>query len=82
MWMSGQLGFGCINVFVVWVECIKALIVNVCYGTAKSVEIVSKDMRVSTAQHADCAWGRIPIYIPVCRRSFSGGLFLTQPSQQ
>jgi len=45
---------GCINVFVVWVECVKVLLVNVCYGTAKSADIVSRDMWVSTGQHADC----------------------------
>ena len=48
-------GLYCINVFVVWVDCVKALLVNVCYGTAKSAEIVSRDMWVSTGQHADCA---------------------------
>ena len=32
----------------------KALLVNVCNGIAKSAEIGSKDMRVSTGQHADC----------------------------
>ena len=37
-------GFGCINVFVVWVECVKALLVNVCYGTGWSAEIVSRDI--------------------------------------
>ena len=80
--MAGQLlgvdiraaGIGCINVFVMWVECVKTLLVNVCYGTAKSAEIGSRDMRVSTGQHADYAggWGVIPLYIPVwmCGRSF------------
>ena len=61
------LGFYCINVFVVWVECVKALLVNVCYGTAKSAEIGSRDMRVFTGQHADCAGGEFPlIYLFVC----------------
>jgi len=51
---------------VVWVECVKALLVNVCNGTAKSAEIRSRDMLVSTGQHADCAGGEgIPLYIPV-----------------
>jgi len=38
---------------------VKALLVNVCNGTVKSAEIGSRDMRVSTGQHADCAvgWG-------------------------
>jgi len=40
-----------------WVECVKALLVSVCYGTAKSAEIGSSDMWVSTGQHADCAGG-------------------------
>jgi len=44
-----------IHVFMVWVECVKALLVNVCYGTAKSADTVSRDMWVSTGQHADCA---------------------------
>ena len=35
----------------------KALLVNVCNGIAKSAEIGSRDMRVSTGQHADCAGG-------------------------
>ena len=37
----------------------KALLVNVGNGTAKSaeLEIGSRDMRVSTGQHADCAGG-------------------------
>ena len=34
-----RLGLYSINVFVVWVECVKVLLVNVCYGTAKSAEI-------------------------------------------
>ena len=62
----------------VWVECVKALLVSVCNGTAKSAEIGSSDIRVSTGQHADCAGGGegklggIPHYIPVwmCGRSF------------
>jgi len=37
------LGLYSIGVFVVWVECVKALLVNVCNGTAKSVEIGSRD---------------------------------------
>jgi len=37
------LGLYCINVFVVWVECVKALLVKDCNGTAKSAEIVSRD---------------------------------------
>jgi len=49
------LGLYSINVFVVWVECVKALLVNVCNGTAKSAEIGSREMRVSNGQHADCA---------------------------
>ena len=49
------LGLYSINVFVVWVECVKALLVNVCNGTTKSAEIGSRDMRDSTGQHADCA---------------------------
>ena len=66
-----------------WVECVKDLLANVCYGTAKSVEIGSGDIRVSTGQYTDSVGGRIPLYIPVwmCGRSFSGGLFPTQPSQ-
>jgi len=54
-------GFGLysINVFVVCVECVKALLVNICYGTTKSAEIVSRDMWVYTGQHADCAGGDI-----------------------
>ena len=45
----------------------KALSVNVCNGTAKSAENGSRDMRVSTGQHADCAWGEFPfIYRFVC----------------
>ena len=63
-------GLDCINVFVVWIECVKALLVNVCYGTARSAEIVSRDMWVSTGQHADCAGGRIPLYISMCGKSF------------
>jgi len=31
-------------------------------GTAKSAEIGSRDMRVSTRQHADCAGGDSPLY--------------------
>ena len=60
-----------INVFGVKVECVKDLLVNVCNGTSKSAETVSRDMQVSTGQHADCAGGRIPLYIPVwmCGRS-------------
>ena len=38
----------------------KDLFMNVCNGTAKSAEIGSRDMRVSTGQHADCAGGRMP----------------------
>ena len=61
------LGLYSINVFVVWVECVKALLVNVCNGTAKSAEIGSRDMRVSTGQHADCAGGEFPfIYLFEC----------------
>ena len=41
------------------VEWVKALLVNVCYGTAKSAEIVSRDMWVSTGQRF-CCLGRIP----------------------
>jgi len=51
------MGLYCIYVFGVWVECVKALLVNVCNGTAKLAEIGSMDMRVSTGQHADCAVG-------------------------
>jgi len=51
------LGLYGINVFGVWVECVKDLLVNVCYGTAKSAEIGSRDMRVSTGQHAYYAVG-------------------------
>ena len=36
------------------------LLVDVCYGTAKSAEIVSRDMWASTGQHADCAGGEFP----------------------
>ena len=57
----------------------KALSVNVCNGTAKSAENGSRDMRVSTGQHADCAGGRgFPIiYLFGCVGGvFSGGIFL------
>ena len=37
---AAGLGFYCINVFVVWVECVKVLLVNICCGRAKSAEIV------------------------------------------
>ena len=40
----------------------KALLVNVCYGTAKSAEIVSRDMLVSTGQHTDCTGENSPLY--------------------
>jgi len=43
---------------------VKDLLVNVCYGTAKSAEIVSRDMRISTRQHADCAGGRGGVAFP------------------
>ena len=69
------LGLYAINVLGVWVECMKALLVNVCNGTAKSAEIGSRDMWVSTGQHADCAGGRIPLYIPYI-------LLSTRPSQR
>ena len=49
----------------------KALLLNVCYGTAKLEDIVSRGMLVATGHHADCA-----------ERSFCNGLFLTQPSQR
>ena len=72
--VAAWFGWVCtlIHVFVVWVECVKALLVNVCNGTAKSAEIGSRDMRVSTGQYADCAGERIPLYTPVwmCGRSF------------
>ena len=45
-------GFGYINVFVV---CVKAWLVNACNSTAKSAEIGSRDMWVSSGQHAVCA---------------------------
>ena len=86
--LLGSHGFGLysINVFVVWVECVKAFLVNVCKGTAKSAEFGSRDMRVSTGQHADCAveGGEFPfIYLFGCVGGvFSGGLFSTQPSQR
>jgi len=70
------LGLFCINVFGVWVECVKVLLVNVCNGTAKSAEIGSRDTRVSNGQPAD-------IYLFGCVGGvFSGGLFSTQPSQR
>ena len=40
------LGLYGINVFGVWVECMKDLLVNVCNGTAKSAKIGSRDMLV------------------------------------
>jgi len=76
------LGLYCIHILVVWVEFVKDLLVNVCYGTAKSSEIISRDMWVSTGQNADCAGGEFPfIYLFGCVEGvFSGGLFSTQPS--
>ena len=50
------LGLYCINLFVVWVECVKALLVNVCYGTAKSTEIVSRDMCESQHNQRVVQW--------------------------
>jgi len=52
---------------VVWVDCVKDLSVNVCNGTAKSAEIGSRGMWVSTGQHADCVGGGgcVSLYIPV-----------------
>ena len=45
VWMSGPRGFiALMCFFVLWVECVKALLVNVYYGIAKSAEIVSRDM--------------------------------------
>ena len=44
-----------IDIFGVWIECVKALLVNVCNGTAKSAESGSRDIRVSTGKRADCA---------------------------
>ena len=47
----------------------KDLLVSVCYGTARSAEIVSRDMRVSTRPRADCAGGEVDfpfIYRFVC----------------
>ena len=32
------LGLYCFNVFVVWFECVKSLLVNVCNGTARSAD--------------------------------------------
>ena len=62
------------------------LLVNVCYGTTKSAEIVSRDMRVSTGQHADCAGGggNSPLYTGLYVREefFNGGLFSIQPGQR
>jgi hypothetical protein len=57
------LGLYRINIFVVWVECVKDLLVNVCNGTAKSAEIGSRDMPVSTGQHADCAGGLVLVLL-------------------
>ena len=51
-------GLSCINVFVVLVECVKALLVNICYGTAKS----SMDTWVSTGQHTNSAGEHSPLY--------------------
>ena len=71
-----------------WVECMKVLLLNVCYCTAKAAEIVSREMWVSTGQLVDCAGeggGGIPLYsmVWICGRSFCcNGLFLTQPSHQ
>ena len=58
----------------VWVECVKAkaLLVNVGYGAAKSAEIISRDMWVSTGQHADCAG-----FVCLVFRGESPGLFST-----
>jgi len=47
LWLAScwdRTGLYSINVFVVWVECVKDLLVNVCNGTAKSAEIGSRDM--------------------------------------
>ena len=57
------LGLYCITVFVVWVECVKALLVNVCYGTAKSsISVVFITTRVInklvTPNTPDCNFNR------------------------
>ena len=40
--------FNCTHLFMVWVEYVNALLVNVYYGSAKLAEIVSRDRWVST----------------------------------
>ena len=52
MWMLCPGGLCSIGVFVVWVECMEVLSMSVC-GGAKSAEIGSRDVQVSTGQHAD-----------------------------
>ena len=67
----------------VWVECVKALLVNVCNDTAKPAEIDQGTCEFPL-DNTLIVLGGGPLYIPFCMRgrSFSGGLFSTQPSRR
>jgi len=77
-------GFGYIHVFVVWVECVKALLVNVYYGTAKSAEILLGE--VSPLYTGLGVWKEFGGFstpnFNKTKDDFSKGSFLNQPSQR
>ena len=61
-----------VNVFGVWVECVKALLVNVCSGTAKSAEIESRDMSDTYLGAYSCRALYVCIRILNCTRYLTG----------